>query len=60
MVKRGNNFNPANNDWEWFILNADGTVSQDSEGNLTRGAALNGGGCGNCHGAATTDYVFSK
>ena len=61
MVKRGNDFNPTNNDWEWFMLNADGTIAEDAEGNLLRGAALNNGGCGNCHGAASTsDYVFSK
>lgn len=56
MAKRGNGFNPANNDWEWFIINADGSIAEDG---TKRGANLNDGGCGNCHGAGN-DYVFSK
>ena len=56
MVKRGNNFNPDNNDWEWFMLNMDGTAIAD------RGAGLMGGMCGMCHGAGAKnkDFVFSK
>ena len=52
MVKRGNDFNTSNNDWEWFKLNADGSI-------IERGANI--GMCGNCHASANaTDYVFSK
>lgn len=59
MVKRGNNFSPDHNDWEWFILNADGSIGSDDSG------ALRGGGdfkaCATCHSAAAaTDYSFSK
>lgn len=60
MVKRGNNFNPANNDWEWFLLNKDGTIADDGNGNKLRGASLMAGACGACHSKAATDYVFSK
>jgi hypothetical protein len=56
MVKRGNNFNPDNNDWEWFMLNEDGTIKI-----AMRGAKLMDGMCGMCHsGAKTKDFVFSK
>lgn len=60
MVKRGNNFNPGHNDWEWFMLAPDGKIAMDGDGNPMRGADLMGGMCNNCHSAATTDYVFSK
>ncbi len=59
MAKRGNGFNPANNDWEWFVINADGSIAQDGDV-IMRGANLMDGMCGGCHGGATTDYVFSK
>lgn len=61
MVKRGgDNFNPDNNDWEWFMLNADGTIMSD-QGTVMRGAGLMGGMCGMCHGAVkSNDFVFSK
>ena len=60
MAKRGNNFNPDGGDWEWFLLNPDGSIATDDAGNQRRGADL--GQCLNCHsaGAASTDYVFSK
>ena len=61
MVKRGNNFNPSGGDWEWFVLNADGTIAQDGDGNAMRGANLMGGMCLGCHTEATNkDFVFSK
>lgn len=53
MVKRGGDFNTANNGWEWFMM--------DANGNFARGGAEMG--CNGCHVAATggdgTDYVFS-
>ena len=61
MVKRGNDFNSVNNDWEWFVLNSDGSIATDANGDALRGATLLGGACGNCHaGASAKDYVFSK
>jgi hypothetical protein len=60
MVKRGNNFNPENNDWEWFMLNEDGTIMTAS-GSEMRGAKLMGGMCGACHSQVkSSDFVFSK
>ena len=61
MVKRGNNFNKSGGDWEWFMLNADGTIAQDMDGNAMRGADLMGGMCIGCHSQASSlDYAFSK
>lgn len=61
MVKRGNDFNPNGGDWEWFMLNSDGTIAVDGDGNKMRGADLMGGMCLMCHtGASNKDYVFSK
>jgi hypothetical protein len=61
MVKRGNDFNPNGGDWEWFMLNSDGTIAVDGNGNKMRGADLMGGMCLMCHtGASNKDYVFSK
>lgn len=60
MVKRGNNFNPSHNDWEWFVLNSDGTIATDAAGAAQRGAGLMGGACNNCHSTATEDYSFTK
>lgn len=60
MAKRGGNFNPAYNDWEWFILNVDGSIAEDENGNPLRGANLMSGACGGCHAGAETDFVFSK
>jgi len=60
MVKRGNNFNPDNNDWEWFMLTPDGEIAEDN-GMVMRGAALMQGMCGGCHTqAANQDFIFSK
>ncbi len=61
MAKRGNNFNSTGGDWEWFILNADGSIATDNDGNPLRGANLMNGGCVSCHGqAASKDHVFLK
>lgn len=61
MVKRGNDFNPNVGDWEFFILDPNGNIAQDSTGNPLRGADLMNGACGNCHSfAASSDFVFSK
>ena len=59
MAKRGNNFDASGNNWEYFILNADGSILVD--GDTKRGANLNGGGCKGCHGkVAGNDYIFTK
>jgi len=60
MAKRGNGFNPSHNDWEWFMLESNGTIMQDSTGMEMRGANLMNGMCNNCHSTATTDYSFAK
>ncbi len=60
MAKRGNNFDPSGNNWEYFILNADGSVLVDN-GDVKRGANLNGGGCKGCHAkVSSNDYIFTK
>lgn len=60
MAKRGNDFDSEGNDWEYFILNADGSILVDG-GETKRGANLNNGGCKGCHGkVSNNDYVFSK
>ncbi len=62
MTKRGNNFNPNIGNWEFFMLNPDGTIAVDSGTNMPmRGANLMGGMCGGCHSqAASQDFIFSK
>ena len=61
MVKRGGSFNTTGNGWEWFILNPDGTIAVDNDGNPLRGANLAEGECTTCHTQAVEkDYVFSK
>jgi hypothetical protein len=61
MVKRGEGFNTSGNGWEWFILNPDGTIAVDDDGNPLRGANLADGDCTSCHEAASAkDYVYSK
>lgn len=60
MVKRGNNFNADHNDWEWFMLNPDGTIKVEA-GMTLRGAKLMDGMCGACHSQAkSADFIFSK
>jgi mono/diheme cytochrome c family protein len=57
MVKRGDEFDPVNGNWEWFMLNpADLTIAG-------RGADLMDGMCRSCHSQANTpgtgvDFVF--
>jgi hypothetical protein len=62
MAKRGNGFNPTGGDWEWFMLNPDGSIATDgSSGMKMRGADLMNGMCAGCHAQATVkDFVFSK
>lgn len=60
MAKRGNSFDPDGKNWEYFILNADGSILVDGS-ETKRGANLNNGGCKGCHGkVSNNDYVFSK
>jgi len=60
MVKQKEGFNPAGNDWEWFMLAADGSIAKDAGGALMRGATLMDGMCQSCHAGAGVDFVFSK
>lgn len=61
LAKRGNNFNTDGGDWEWFVLNSDGTIADDGSGGKLRGSDLFGGMCISCHTQASSkDYVFSK
>ena len=60
MAKRGNNFDAGGNNWEYFLLNADGSILVDN-GTTMRGADLMNGACKGCHAAAkTNDYIFTK
>lgn len=50
MVKRGKNFNPASNDWEYLVVDGTGTSV------LTRGKLDS---CNSCHSQKKeTDFVF--
>ncbi|MBK6643000.1 MAG: hypothetical protein KBH11_07950 [Bacteroidia bacterium] len=62
MAKRGNGFNTAAGNWEWFMLNVNGTIAVDSTGTEMRGGAnFMGGSCNSCHaGASANDFTFSK
>ena len=60
MVKRGNNFDPTGNDWEYFMLAGDGEIAKDGDGNEMRGANLMNGMCLSCHNKAGTDYIFTQ
>lgn len=60
MVKREKGFNLESNDWEWFWLNADGSIAKDADELELRGGNLLEGSCTACHINATTDMVFSK
>jgi hypothetical protein len=54
MAKRGNSYDASGNDWEYFMIGADGKF-------LGRGDTLMGGGCKGCHSAtADKDYIFTK
>ena len=60
MAKRGNNFDAANNDWEYFVIMADGKIVVDN-GTAMRGSTdLMNGMCVGCHSKATTDYIFTE
>jgi len=60
MVKRGGDFNPSGNDWEYFMLSGEGQIAMDADGNEMRGANLMNGMCIGCHTAAkTSDYIFT-
>lgn len=59
MVKRGGDFNPSGNDWEYFMLAGDGEITVDSDGMEMRGANLMNGMCISCHQKASTDYIFT-
>ena len=57
MVKRGGDFNPEFNGWEWFAISPDRTEI------LERGIGLLNNTCNTCHAAALVqeggaDYVF--
>jgi cytochrome c553 len=59
LIKRGGNFNPAGNGWEWFMTNEERTAIMTSGDNET---AMDGM-CAGCHSAATNpangiDWVF--
>ncbi|MEZ5016747.1 MAG: cytochrome P460 family protein [Flavipsychrobacter sp.] len=60
MAKRGNDFDASGNNWEYFVLAADGTIMMDN-GTAMRGSNLMNGACKSCHAkASTNDYVFTK
>lgn len=63
MVKRGNNFDSENGDWEYFMLSGDGAIATDGDGNLMRGdgPTMMGGMCLSCHAKAVSgnDYIFT-
>lgn len=64
MVKRGNNFDSDNGDWEYFMLSGDGAVAKDENGNAMRGdgPSMMGGMCLSCHSHAnaSNDYIFTN
>jgi hypothetical protein len=60
MAKRGNDFDAANNDWEYFVIMADGKIVVDN-GTAMRGSTdLMNGMCVGCHSKAATDYIFTE
>ncbi len=61
MVKRGGDFDPTNNDWEYFMLAGDGQIAVDENGNEMRGANLMNGMCLSCHvKGKSSDYIFTQ
>lgn len=61
MAKRGNNYNTAGGDWEYFVLDASGAIRKDTAGVEFRGFDLFSSACTSCHaGAANKDFVYSK
>ena len=60
MAKRGNNFNPTKGDWEFFMLNPNGSIMTEGS-TVMRGANLMDGMCGGCHNSAVSkDFIFTK
>ncbi len=59
MTKRGNGFNAAAGDWEWFSIDAaTGKIAVGADGKARRGATA---GCISCHTQAKDkDYVFTR
>jgi len=61
MAKRGGDFNPDGNGWEWFMTSTDLTTVLTQGNNQTAGEGM----CATCHAGANTnnngiDWVFSK
>lgn len=60
MAKRGNDFDPAGNNWEYFVLASDGSIMVDN-GTVMRGKDLMNGMCKGCHTSAKSkDFIFTK
>ena len=61
MVKRGNNFDSANGDWEYFMLAGDGQIGLDNGMEMRgNGATMMNGMCLGCHTKASgQDYIFT-
>ncbi len=59
MVKRGNSFNKAYGDWEFFVLDPTASkIAVNANGEQIRGALAK---CNECHAvAAEDDYVFTR
>ena len=60
MAKRGNNFDAVNNDWEYFVIMADGKIVVDNGTTMRGSTGLMNGMCVGCHSKATTDYIFTE
>jgi len=53
MVKRGNDFDKDNGDWEYFIIAADGSIASRGDSEYLS--------CFACHvGAKSKDYIFTE
>jgi cytochrome c peroxidase len=60
MVKRGADFNPDGNGWEWFMTDVNLTTVLTQGDNATAGDGM----CATCHAGANTnsngtDWVFN-
>ncbi len=60
MAKRGNGFDAANNDWEYFVIQNDGKIVVDGGTTMRGSTGLMGGMCVGCHAKASEDYIFTK
>ncbi len=59
MAKRGNNFDAANNNWEYFVIMDSGAIMVDA-GTTMRGKNLMNGMCVGCHNVAKAkDFIFT-